>query len=55
MPLSGNLSGNTKVTYYELNSIFGHDTFLLDKNNVGAAIKVHNIYYYIVFIILCFN
>ena len=32
--------GNSKVTYYELNSIYGHDTFLLDINNVGAAIKV---------------
>ena len=34
------MSGNKKVTYYELNSIFGHDTFLLDINNVGAAVKV---------------
>ena len=32
--------GNSKVTYYELNSIYGHDTFLLDINSVGAAIKV---------------
>lgn len=55
MLLSGIFSGNTKVTYYELNSIFGHDTFLLDQNNVGAAIKVHNISNYIVLIILCFN
>ena len=28
------------MTYYELNSIYGHDTFLLDINNVGAAVKV---------------
>ena len=28
------------VTYYELNSIYGHDTFLLDLNGVGAGIKV---------------
>ncbi|RDD42157.1 putative serine-O-acetyltransferase cys2 [Trichoplax sp. H2] len=34
-------AGNQKVTYYELNSIYGHDTFLLDINNVGAAVKGH--------------
>lgn len=28
------------MTYYELTSIYGHDTFLLDVNNVGAAMKV---------------
>jgi len=33
-------SGNNAVTYYELNSIYGHDTFLLDLNGVGAGIKV---------------
>nr|KAG5712478.1 hypothetical protein BaRGS_011452 [Batillaria attramentaria] len=33
-------SGNDAVTYYELNSIYGHDTFLLDLNGVGAAVKV---------------
>ncbi|XP_038046276.1 serine O-succinyltransferase-like [Patiria miniata] len=32
-------AGNDRVTYYELDSIYGHDTFLLDLNNVGAAIK----------------
>lgn len=32
-------TGNDKVTYYELDSIFGHDTFLLDLTNVGGAIK----------------
>lgn len=32
-------SGNEAVTYYELNSIYGHDTFLLDLNGVGAAVK----------------
>ncbi|KAK7505093.1 hypothetical protein BaRGS_00003663 [Batillaria attramentaria] len=32
-------SGNDAVTYYELNSIYGHDTFLLDLNGVGAAVK----------------
>ena len=35
-------SGNHSVTYYELPSIFGHDTFLLDVNAVAAAIKVSN-------------
>lgn len=32
-------SGNTAVTFYELNSIYGHDTFLLDLNGVGSAVK----------------
>ncbi|GFN92855.1 homoserine o-acetyltransferase [Plakobranchus ocellatus] len=32
-------SGNEQVTFYELNSIYGHDTFLLDLNGVGAAVK----------------
>lgn len=32
--------GNDKVTYYELSSIYGHDTFLLDVNNLGVAVKV---------------
>ncbi|XP_062515149.1 uncharacterized protein LOC134190685 isoform X2 [Corticium candelabrum] len=34
-------SGNSQVVYYELNSKFGHDTFLLDVQNVGAAVKGH--------------
>ncbi|XP_002736918.1 uncharacterized protein LOC100374280 [Saccoglossus kowalevskii] len=34
-------SGNEAVTYYEINSIYGHDTFLLDLSNVGAAVKGH--------------
>ena len=32
--------GNPAVTFYELNSIYGHDTFLLDLNGVGSAVKV---------------
>ncbi|KAK0046730.1 serine O-succinyltransferase [Biomphalaria pfeifferi] len=32
-------AGNPQVTFYELNSLYGHDTFLLDLNGVGAAIK----------------
>ena len=33
-------TGNNSVTYYELPSIYGHDTFLLDVVAVGAAVKV---------------
>lgn len=33
------LAGNTKVTYYELGGVWGHDTFLLDVMNVGGAIR----------------
>ena len=32
-------SGNCAVTYFELDSIYGHDTFLLNINDVGTAIK----------------
>ncbi|CAF3943488.1 unnamed protein product [Rotaria magnacalcarata] len=32
-------SGNSSVTFFELNSIFGHDTFLLDINGVSTALK----------------
>ncbi|KAM0753845.1 homoserine acetyltransferase, partial [Meredithblackwellia eburnea MCA 4105] len=32
-------NGNDKVVYYELSQPWGHDTFLLDVNNVGSAIK----------------
>ena len=35
--------GNEHVKFYEINSLYGHDTFLLDVNNVGAAVKVRNI------------
>ena len=33
------LAGNEQVTYYELGGVWGHDTFLLDVQNVGAAIR----------------
>ena len=33
--------GKTPVTYYELDSMFGHDTFLIDVRAVGAAVKGH--------------
>jgi homoserine O-acetyltransferase len=32
-------AGNNNVVYYELDSIFGHDTFLIDIDNVGSAIR----------------
>eukprot|EP00050_Salpingoeca_kvevrii_P013720 m.30725 g.30725 ORF g.30725 m.30725 type:complete len:475 (+) comp5254_c0_seq1:149-1573(+) len=34
-------AGNKHVTYYELNSIYGHDTFLIDVGPVGSAVKGH--------------
>ena len=34
-------SGNKHVTYYELDAVYGHDTFLLDVRNVGRAVKGH--------------
>ncbi|WWC92788.1 homoserine O-acetyltransferase [Kwoniella dendrophila CBS 6074] len=33
------LTGNSNVTYYELGGVWGHDTFLLDVQNVGGAIR----------------
>lgn len=30
---------NKNVTYYELDTLFGHDTFLLDTVSVGGAMK----------------
>eukprot|EP01134_Creolimax_fragrantissima_P004652 CFRG4652T1 len=33
--------GHKELTYYELDSIYGHDTFLIDVNNLGAAVKGH--------------
>lgn len=32
-------AGNAHITFFELNSIFGHDTFLLDINGVSTALK----------------
>jgi len=32
-------TGNNSVTFYELDSLFGHDTFLLDLSSVGTAVK----------------
>lgn len=34
-------TGNTRVTHYDLDALYGHDTFLIDVNNVGAAVKGH--------------
>lgn len=33
------LLGNRNVIYYELDSPFGHDTFLIDETGVGGAIR----------------
>ncbi len=33
------LAGNQKVTYYEIGGVWGHDTFLLDVQGVGGAIR----------------
>lgn len=33
------LAGNDQVTYYELGGVWGHDTFLLDVQGVGGAIR----------------
>jgi len=33
------MTGNTRVSYYELGGVWGHDTFLLDEQNVGGAIR----------------
>jgi len=32
-------NGNDQVIFYELNQPWGHDTFLLDVNNIGRAVK----------------
>ncbi|KAF8504204.1 Alpha/Beta hydrolase protein [Gautieria morchelliformis] len=33
------MAGNERVVYYELGGVWGHDTFLLDVQNVGGAIR----------------
>ncbi|KAI0700740.1 homoserine acetyltransferase [Cytidiella melzeri] len=33
------MAGNQMVRYYELGGVWGHDTFLLDVQNVGGAIR----------------
>jgi homoserine O-acetyltransferase len=35
------VAGNKHVCYYELDSIYGHDTFLLDSVSIGPAVKGH--------------
>lgn len=32
-------NGNNAVTYFEMDSLYGHDTFLLNLNDVGTAMK----------------
>jgi len=34
-------TGSKVVTYYELDSIYGHDAFLLDAVSIGPAVKGH--------------
>lgn len=34
-------AGNKRVVYYELDSVFGHDSFLLDAVSIGPAVKGH--------------
>jgi hypothetical protein len=34
-------AGNKSVVYYELDSIFGHDAFLLEQHSIGPAVKGH--------------
>lgn len=34
-------SGNHFLSYYELDSIYGHDTFLIDTMAVGSVLKGH--------------
>lgn len=33
------LAGNSRVSYFELGGVWGHDTFLLDVLNVGGAVR----------------
>lgn len=33
------MAGNSRVSYFELGGVWGHDTFLLDILNVGGAVK----------------
>jgi len=33
------MAGNSRVSYFELGGVWGHDTFLLDVLNVGGAIR----------------
>lgn len=37
----GGRDAGVRVTYYELDSMFGHDTFLIDIPAVGSAVKGH--------------
>lgn len=34
-------AGNKNVVYYELDCVFGHDSFLLDAVSIGPAVKGH--------------
>jgi len=39
--LAENLAKNASVTYLEIDAPFGHDTFLIDRESVGGAVKAH--------------
>ncbi|KAJ3126109.1 hypothetical protein HK100_010442 [Physocladia obscura] len=34
-------AGNNMVTHFEIDGVYGHDTFLLDFSNIGSAVKGH--------------
>ncbi|KAJ3382828.1 hypothetical protein HDU84_004043 [Entophlyctis sp. JEL0112] len=34
-------AGNNDVTHFEIDGVYGHDTFLLDLTNIGSAVKGH--------------
>ncbi|KAJ3201325.1 hypothetical protein HDU82_008199 [Entophlyctis luteolus] len=34
-------AGNKEVTHFEIDGVYGHDTFLLDLTNIGSAVKGH--------------
>jgi len=34
-------AGNRNVVYYELDTVYGHDSFLLDAVSIGPAVKGH--------------
>lgn len=34
-------AAGTPTTYYELNAMYGHDTFLIDVDSISRAVKGH--------------
>ncbi len=37
----GLADGGSRVTYVELDAPYGHDTFLIERESVGGAMKAH--------------